>query len=120
MGVTFRVYQNESNTSDNRSWPLDFIPRLIKKDEWKLVEKGLIQRVKALNFFIEDCYNERKFLKEFDIGDNLVIETSAYKKYCQNPEYYYAFKQATLEKKGLFREGKHIMEPWKYRKKYRP
>ncbi len=84
MGVTFRVYQNDSNTSDNRTWPLDFIPRLIKKDEWKLVEKGLIQRVKALNFFIEDCYNERRFLKEFDIGDNLVIETSAYKKYCQN------------------------------------
>ena len=84
MGITFRVYQDESKTNDNRVWPLDFIPRLIKKDEWKLVEKGLIQRVKALNLFIEDCYNKKKFLNEFSIDESLVINTPAYKSYCKN------------------------------------
>ena len=84
MGITFRVYQDDSNSSDNRTWPLDFIPRLIKKEEWKMVEKGLIQRVKALNMFIEDCYNKKKFLEEFKIDDSLVLKTSAYKKYCLN------------------------------------
>lgn len=84
MGITFRVYQDESKTNDNRVWPLDFIPRLIKKDEWKLVEKGLIQRVKALNLFIEDCYNKKKFLNDFSIDESLVINTPAYKSYCKN------------------------------------
>ena len=84
MGITFRVYQDESKTNDNRTWPLDFIPRLIKKDEWKLVEKGLIQRVKALNLFIEDCYNKKNFLNEFCIDESLVLNTSAYKSYCKN------------------------------------
>ena len=42
-----------------------------------MVEKGLIQRVKALNMFIEDCYNKKKFLEEFKIDDSLVLKTSA-------------------------------------------
>ena len=82
MGITFRVYQDDSNSSDNRTWPLDFIPRLIKKEEWKMVEKGLIQRVKALNMFIEDCYNKQNFLNESDMDKSLVLDSPAYKKYC--------------------------------------
>ena len=63
-------------------WPLDFIPRLIRQSEWQQVEKGLKQRVKALNMFIEDCYNKQNFLNESDMDKSLVLDSPAYKKYC--------------------------------------
>ena len=43
-----------------------------------------------------------------------------YKRYCQKPQYYHAFKKAKLEKKGLFKVKNNIREPWEYRKQYRP
>ena len=61
LGINFRVYSDTG--SEERNWPLDFIPRIIKKKEGDQVSKGLIQRTKALNLFIEDCYNEQNFLK---------------------------------------------------------
>ena len=61
LGINFRIFSE--GESKERSWPLDFIPRIIRKKEWDLVSKGLEQRTKALNLFIEDCYNEQKFFK---------------------------------------------------------
>ena len=53
MGINFRIHSEEG--SEERTWPLDFIPRIIKKSEWKIVQNGLEQRTKALNYLIEDC-----------------------------------------------------------------
>jgi uncharacterized circularly permuted ATP-grasp superfamily protein len=63
MGITFRVYNDEEGSID-RAWPFDIIPRLIDLKEWREVEKGLKQRVKALNMFINDLYNEQKIIKD--------------------------------------------------------
>ena len=82
MGISFRIYSEEYVEGQDRSWPLDFIPRIIRKKEWDKVEKGLEQRVKALNLFIEDCYNEQKFLKESDMDESLITESPAFKEYC--------------------------------------
>ena len=82
MGISFRVYSEEYIEGQDRSWPLDFIPRIIRKKEWDKVEKGLEQRVKALNLFIEDCYNEQKFLKESDMDESLITDSPAFKEYC--------------------------------------
>ena len=82
MGISFRVYSEDSADGQDRMWPLDFIPRLIRKSEWLQVEKGLKQRVKALNMFIEDCYNKQDFLNESDMDKSLVLDSPAYKKYC--------------------------------------
>ena len=82
MGISFRVYSEESLEGQDRMWPLDFIPRLIRKSEWLQVEKGLKQRVKALNMFIEDCYNKQQFLNESDIDKSLVLDSPAFKTYC--------------------------------------
>ena len=79
MGISFRVYSEEYVEGQDRSWPLDFIPRIIRKKEWDKVEKGLEQRVKALNLFIEDCYNEQKFIKESDMDESLITESPAFK-----------------------------------------
>ena len=63
MGVTFRVYSEEEGSID-RSWPFDIIPRVIPATEWRRIEAGLRQRVKALNLFIDDIYHEQRVVKD--------------------------------------------------------
>lgn len=63
MGITFRVYNDEEGSID-RAWPFDIIPRMIDKKEWNTIEVGLKQRVKALNLFINDLYNDQNIIKD--------------------------------------------------------
>ncbi len=63
MGITFRVYNDEEGSID-RAWPFDIVPRLIDLKEWQYIEKGLKQRVKALNMFIDDLYNQQNIIKD--------------------------------------------------------
>ncbi|MFC4701142.1 circularly permuted type 2 ATP-grasp protein [Glaciecola siphonariae] len=63
MGITFRVYNDEEGSID-RAWPFDIVPRLIDKKEWDGIEQGLKQRVKALNMFIDDLYNDQNIIKD--------------------------------------------------------
>ena len=63
MGITFRVYSKDGDAID-RAWPFDIIPRLIPRKEWNEVEKGLKQRVQALNLFIDDLYHDQKIIKD--------------------------------------------------------
>ena len=56
MGITFNVYGHEAGTE--KIWPFDLIPRIIENQEWKFVEEGLRQRIRALNLFIDDMYHE--------------------------------------------------------------
>lgn len=64
MGITFTVYCDESGGAIDRTWPFDIIPRIIQKEEWRKVEMGLKQRVRALNLFIEDLYHEQQVVKD--------------------------------------------------------
>ena len=57
-GINFRVYSSGKKLQEKK-WPLDIIPRIILKKDWAKVSKGLLQRVKALNLFIDDVYNDR-------------------------------------------------------------
>lgn len=61
-GITFTVYTEAGNI--DRAWPFDVIPRIIHYKEWEQVEKGLKQRLMALNLFITDIYNEQKIVKD--------------------------------------------------------
>jgi uncharacterized circularly permuted ATP-grasp superfamily protein len=62
MGISFTVYSEGENI--DRSWPMDIIPRIISKREWQGLESGLVQRLKALNLFIDDIYNKQMILKD--------------------------------------------------------
>lgn len=73
MGITFNVYSDEGGTE--RILPFDIIPRSINKTDWTFLEKGLQQRIQALNMFLQDIYNEQKILKDGIIPRD-VIETS--------------------------------------------
>ncbi|MCB0571397.1 MAG: circularly permuted type 2 ATP-grasp protein [Phaeodactylibacter sp.] len=73
MGITFNVYSE--NEGVERIMPIDIIPRIINGRQWSRLEEGLIQRVTALNLFIDDLYHEQKILKD-GIVPRHVIESS--------------------------------------------
>ena len=62
IGITFGVYGDKD--AAERLIPFDIVPRLISRAEWRKLEAGLTQRVKALNLFLKDVYGERAILKE--------------------------------------------------------
>jgi uncharacterized circularly permuted ATP-grasp superfamily protein len=70
MGITFNVYGHEAGTE--KVWPFDIVPRVIEASEWTVIERGLKQRIRALNLFIDDIYNDRKILADKVVPDWLV------------------------------------------------
>ena len=76
MGVTFAVY-SETETAE-RLIPFDIVPRVISKHEWDALERGLVQRVGALNSLLKDLYGAQDVIRAGVIPADLVL---------QNPEY---------------------------------
>lgn len=60
-GITFTIYSQSGDR--DREWPFDIIPRVIAQSEWDGIARGLEQRVRALNTFIDDLYNEQRVVK---------------------------------------------------------
>ena len=61
-GITFNVYG--TNTGEEQIIPFDFIPRIIEKKQWDILEIGCKQRVRALNAFLHDVYHEQAILND--------------------------------------------------------
>ena len=78
QGITFTVYGEDEGTE--RIFPFDFIPRIIGSDEWKVLEEGLIQRVTALNLFLEDVYGDQRCLREEIMPFDLVLSRSDFRR----------------------------------------
>ncbi len=81
MGITFTVYSDGENI--DRAWPFDIVPRLIAGSEWEEVERGLAQRLRALNMFIDDIYNDRKIVADGVFPDGLLDDSVNYRPECQ-------------------------------------
>ena len=77
IGITFAVY-GEADAQE-RLIPFDVIPRIMSGAEWRLLEKGLTQRVKALNLFIKDIYGAREILRAGVVPDDLVFRNPAFR-----------------------------------------
>ncbi|HEX8372691.1 MAG TPA: circularly permuted type 2 ATP-grasp protein [Chthoniobacterales bacterium] len=75
QGVTFTVYNNDEGTE--RIFPFDLIPRIIPADEWSHVERGLEQRLRALNMFLHDVYHEQRIINE-GIVPREVVESAVH------------------------------------------
>lgn len=75
QGVTFTVY-SEAHGSIDRSWPLDLMPRILRRQEWLTIEAGLAQRVKALNCLIDDLYHDQRCIKD-GVLPAFLLENSA-------------------------------------------
>lgn len=81
MGISFTVYSDGANI--DREWPFDIIPRTILDSEWQKIEKGLKQRLQALNHFITDVYNDKKIIKDKIIPDDLLRSSKDYREICE-------------------------------------
>ncbi|MDA3914377.1 circularly permuted type 2 ATP-grasp protein [Oleiagrimonas sp.] len=77
VGITFAVYGEESG--GERLIPFDIAPRIIPAGEWKVLEAGLIQRVRALNMFLHDIYHERRILEYGVIPESMVLRNAQYR-----------------------------------------
>ena len=80
-GVRFGLYKN--GEFKEQLFPFDPIPRVIPKAEFDFLEKGLIQRVKALNCFLEDIYNEKNIIKDGVVPESFVFSSSGFLPECE-------------------------------------
>lgn len=80
-GITFNVYSEEGGTE--RIIPVDIIPRVIDSSEWNRLEKGLIQRITALNLFLQDIYNQQKIIKDKVIPREIIESSKGFLKECK-------------------------------------
>lgn len=78
VGITFSVYGEEAGTE--RLIPFDLAPRIVPAAEWRVLERGLRQRVHALNLFLGDVYGEQRILKEGVIPPEFVLDNSEYRR----------------------------------------
>jgi len=77
QGVTFSVYADQRGVE--KIFPFDLIPRPIPASEWATLEKGLVQRILALNRFLDDIYHDRRILKEKVIPEDLVLGSKGFR-----------------------------------------
>ena len=80
-GVKFGIYKN--GTFNEQLFPYDPIPRIISAQEWDYLEKGLKQRVKALNLFLKDVYNEKAIIRDGVVPADFVYAASGYLAPCE-------------------------------------
>ncbi len=78
QGITFTVYGNDEGTE--RIWPYDLLPRIVTGAEWSTIERGLAQRLTALNHFLADIYHEGRILAAGVVPRALVYSCRHYRR----------------------------------------
>ena len=81
MGISFTVYTDEGNI--DRAWPFDIIPRVISSNQWDIADRGLKQRLKALNLFIDDLYHEQHIIKDGIFPESVLQKSKNFRPECQ-------------------------------------
>ncbi len=80
-GVKFGIYKN--NVFKEQLFPFDAIPRIIEKEEFSYLEKGLKQRVVALNLFLKDIYSKKQIVKDGVVPEDFIFASSGYMAECE-------------------------------------
>ena len=78
QGITFTVYSDGQGTE--RLFPFDLIPRILPPSEWQRIERGLAQRVLALNLFLQDVYGKQRIFKDGQISRSLVYSCRSFRR----------------------------------------
>jgi uncharacterized circularly permuted ATP-grasp superfamily protein len=81
MGITFNVYGHEHGTE--KILPFDMVPRVVPAREWAVIERGLVQRVRALNLFIDDMYHAQRIVNDGVVPRELILSASSLLPGCQ-------------------------------------
>jgi uncharacterized circularly permuted ATP-grasp superfamily protein len=77
LGITFAVYGDPE--AQERLIPFDIIPRILSADEWQLLQRGLEQRVKAINAYVKDAYGRREILRAGIVPEDLVFQNPVFR-----------------------------------------
>jgi uncharacterized circularly permuted ATP-grasp superfamily protein len=80
LGITFGVYGDGAGAE--RIFPFDLVPRIVPANEWAHVERGLKQRIRALNLFIDDIYHDQRILKDGVVPREILATSTAYRQAC--------------------------------------
>src|SRR5258708_7337841 len=78
QGITFTVYGDDEGTE--RIFPFDLLPRIISAPEWRTLERGLAQRLTAINLFLKDVYHDQRILAEGVVPRELVQSCRHYRR----------------------------------------
>jgi uncharacterized circularly permuted ATP-grasp superfamily protein len=77
QGITFEVPGSDGERRD-RAWPLDLVPRVITAAEWTTIKRGLAQRIRALNAFVDDVYHAHEIVRAGIVPWSLVVSRSSF------------------------------------------
>lgn len=80
MGITFNVYGDHAGAE--KIFPFDIIPRIIHAAEWEWIERGLKQRIYALNLFINDIYHQQKIIKDGVVPEEIIRSARSFREAC--------------------------------------
>jgi uncharacterized circularly permuted ATP-grasp superfamily protein len=78
QGITFTVYNDQRGVE--KIFPFDLVPRIIPANEWDVIERGLTQRITALNLFCQDIYHEQKILRDKVIPAELIYGAKMFRR----------------------------------------
>jgi uncharacterized circularly permuted ATP-grasp superfamily protein len=80
MGITFNVYGESAGTE--RIFPFDLVPRIVSSAEWSWLDRGLKQRIRALNLFIDDIYHAQRIVADGVVPAEIIKTASSFRKQC--------------------------------------
>lgn len=80
LGITFNVYGDGEGTE--RIIPFDIVPRILEATEWAWIERGLKQRILALNMFIDDIYHRQQIIKDKIVPDHVILSADSFRQQC--------------------------------------
>ena len=78
QGITFTVYGDQRGVE--KIFPFDLVPRIVPANEWDVIERGLVQRITALNLFCQDIYHEQRILRERIIPPDLIYGAKSFRR----------------------------------------
>lgn len=80
MGITFNVYGDDQGAE--KIFPFDLVPRVIAAAEWERMERGLKQRIRTLNLFIDDIYHDQQIVKDGVVPEPILKSATSFRKQC--------------------------------------
>lgn len=79
-GITFNVYGESAGVE--KTLPFDLVPRIVCASEWDRIERGLKQRIQALNLFIDDLYHDQKIIKDRAVPPEIISSSKGFREQC--------------------------------------
>jgi uncharacterized circularly permuted ATP-grasp superfamily protein len=80
LGITFNVYGDSAGTE--RIFPFDLVPRIVSAAEWEIIERGLKQRIEALNLFINDVYHRQQIVGDGVVPADILHSARSFRSQC--------------------------------------